>query len=161
MFNKDDLNEGLEKAIENLEPLDYSKEKLKEKLDPTTYQVTQEGGTEAPYSHAYDKEFGPGIYVDVVTGEALFSSRDKFNAGCGWPSFAKTLDDSSVKEVEDLSFGMKRTEVRTQTTHLGHVFPDGPKDLGGLRYCINGHSLRFIPKEKMEEEGYGSYLNQI
>lgn len=113
-----------------------------------------------PFTSPYDDFYEEGIYVDIVSGEALFSSNDKYDAGCGWPSFTKAIDDEEINKKEDLSHGMVRTEVRSKTadSHLGHVFPDGPKDKGGLRYCINGASLRFIPKNKMEEEGYGKYL---
>ncbi|MCD1146762.1 peptide-methionine (R)-S-oxide reductase MsrB [Peptoniphilus sp. KCTC 25270] len=138
-----------------------TKEELRELLDETTYQITQMNGTERPFSHEYDQEFGEGVYLDVISGEVLFSSKDKFNAGCGWPSFSKPVEGSSIKELQDNRFGMRRTEVRTESTHLGHVFSDGPRELGGLRYCINGHSLRFVPKEKMEEKGLGAYLSLL
>lgn len=137
-----------------------SKQELKEKLSPISYEVTQEDGTERPYSHEYDELFEEGIYVDIVSGEPLFSSKDKFNAGCGWPSFTKPLEDEKLDEKEDLSLGRVRTEVRSKRadSHLGHVFNDGPKEHGGLRYCINGAALRFIKKEDMEKEGYGELL---
>lgn len=136
------------------------KDKLKDKLSDISYRVTQENATEMPFTSPYNDFYEDGIYVDIVSGEVLFSSLDKYDAGCGWPSFTKTIDDKSIREKTDLSHGMVRTEVRSKTadSHLGHVFPDGPKDKGGLRYCINGASLRFIPKNKMEEEGYGKYL---
>lgn len=136
------------------------KDKLKDKLSDISYRVTQENATEMPFTSPYDDFYEDGIYVDIVSGEVLFSSLDKYDAGCGWPSFTKTIDDKNITEKTDLSHGMIRTEVRSKTadSHLGHVFPDGPKDKGGLRYCINGASLRFIPKDKMEEEGYGKYL---
>lgn len=138
----------------------YDKDKLKEELSDISYRVTQENATEMPFTSPYDDFYEDGIYVDIVSGEVLFSSLDKYDAGCGWPSFTKTIDDKNITEKTDLSHGMIRTEVRSKTadSHLGHVFPDGPKDKGGLRYCINGASLRFIPKDKMEEEGYGKYL---
>lgn len=138
----------------------YDKDKLKDKLSDISYRVTQENATEMPFTSPYDDFYEDGIYVDIVSGEVLFSSLDKYDAGCGWPSFTKTIDDKNIREKTDLSHGMIRTEVRSNTadSHLGHVFPDGPKDKGGLRYCINGASLRFIPKNKMEEEGYGKYL---
>ena len=138
----------------------YDKDKLKDKLSDISYRVTQENATEMPFTSPYDNFYEDGIYVDIVSGEVLFSSLDKYDAGCGWPSFTKTIDDKNIREKTDLSHGMIRTEVRSKTadSHLGHVFPDGPKDKGGLRYCINGASLRFIPKNKMEEEGYGKYL---
>lgn len=138
----------------------FDKDKLKDKLSDISYRVTQENATEMPFTSPYNDFYEDGIYVDIVSGEVLFSSLDKYYAGCGWPSFTKTLDDKNITEKTDLSHGMIRTEVRSKTadSHLGHVFPDGPKDKGGLRYCINGASLRFIPKNKMEEEGYGKYL---
>lgn len=138
----------------------YDKDKLKDKLSDISYRVTQKNATEMPFTSPYDDFYEEGIYVDIVSGEVLFSSLDKYDAGCGWPSFTKTIDDKNITEKTDLSHGMIRTEVRSKTadSHLGHVFPDGPKDKGGLRYCINGASLRFIPKNKMEEEGYGKYL---
>ena len=138
-----------------------SREDFIEKLSPVEYKVTQENATEKPFSHEYDKNFEEGIYVDIVSGEPLFSSRDKFDAGCGWPSFTTPLDDENVEEKRDLTHGMVRTEVRSKNadSHLGHVFNDGPKDKGGLRYCINGASLRFVKKEDMEKEGYGDYLD--
>ena len=138
----------------------FDKDKLKDKLSDISYRVTQENATEMPFTSPYDDFYEDGIYVDIVSGEILFSSLDKYDAGCGWPSFTKTIDDKNITEKTDLSHGMIRTEVRSKTadSHLGHVFPDGPKDKGGLRYCINGASLRFIPKDKMEDEGYGKYL---
>lgn len=138
----------------------FDKDKLKDKLSDISYRVTQENATEKPFTSPYDNFYEDGIYVDIVSGEVLFSSNDKYDAGCGWPSFTKTLDDNNITEKTDLSHGMIRTEVRSKTadSHLGHVFPDGPKDKGGLRYCINGASLRFIPKDKMKEKGYGKYL---
>lgn len=137
-----------------------SKEELRKILSPLSYQVTQEDGTEYPFSHEYDSNFEEGIYVDIVSGEPLFSSRDKYDAGCGWPSFTKPIKKEDIVEKEDLSIGRVRTEVRSKDadSHLGHVFEDGPKDKGGLRYCINGAALKFIKKEDMEKEGYGDYL---
>lgn len=134
--------------------------KLKEMLTEEQYQVTQNSGTERPFSSEYDDFYKEGIYVDIVSGEALFSSDDKYDAGCGWPSFTKPIEKEQIKERTDTSHGMVRTEVRSKDadSHLGHVFTDGPQDKGGLRYCINGASLRFIPKEDMEKEGYGDYL---
>ena len=130
---------------------------LKEKLTDIQYQVTQNNDTERPYTNEYAATFDKGIYVDVVTGEPLFSSEDKFESGCGWPSFSKPIIPEVVTEHTDTSFNMKRTEVRSRAgdTHLGHVFDDGPKDLGGLRYCINSASIRFIPFDDLETEGYG------
>lgn len=137
-----------------------TKEELKENLSPIQYKVTQENGTEKPFSHEYDKNFEEGIYVDIVSGEVLFLSEDKFDARCGWPSFTKAINRENILEKRDISHGMIRTEVRSKNadSHLGHVFEDGPKDKGGLRYCINGAALRFIKKENMEKEGYGDYL---
>ncbi|WP_308652546.1 peptide-methionine (R)-S-oxide reductase MsrB [uncultured Anaerococcus sp.] len=139
----------------------YNKEDLKKKLTDTQYKVTQESGTEMPYSSEYDDFYEDGIYVDIVSGEALFSSKDKFNAGCGWPSFTRPIDGTELTEKDDFKLMRKRIEVRSKEadSHLGHVFPDGPKEATGLRYCINGAALRFIPKDKLEEEGYGEYLN--
>lgn len=135
------------------------KEELKAKLTPMQYHVTQESGTEPPFQGEYDQHFEDGIYVDIVSGKPLFSSKDKFDAHCGWPSFAKPLEDTEVKENLDTSHGMRRTEVRSATadSHLGHLFPDGPSSLGGLRYCINSAALRFVPKEQLDVEGLSEY----
>ena len=140
-----------------------SKEELKNKLSPISYAVTQENATERPFTGEYDTNFKPGIYVDIVSGEPLFSSKDKYDAGCGWPSFTKPLPKIAIKEVSDHTFGMQRVEVRSQEadSHLGHVFPDGPQDAGGLRYCINSAALKFIPKDEMETAGYGEYLSTV
>lgn len=137
-----------------------SSEELKKLLDEEQYKVTQEDATERPFTHEYNMIIEDGIYVDVVSGEPLFSSLDKYDAGCGWPSFTKAIDKENIVEEDDLSLGMDRTEVRSKygDSHLGHVFPDGPQDAGGLRYCINGAALRFIRKDDMEKEGYGQYL---
>ena len=136
---------------------------LKQRLSAEQYRVTQQSGTERAFTHEYDHLFAPGIYVDVVSGQPLFSSKDKFDSGCGWPSFTRPIQPSAVTEHEDLSYNMRRVEVRSQAanSHLGHVFPDGPRDKGGLRYCINGASLRFIPLEKMAEEGYGNLIDAV
>ena len=133
---------------------------LKKKLTPEQYAVTQESATEPPYTGKYDQFDQPGIYVDVVSGEPLFSSLDKYDAGCGWPSFTKTIDRRVVNEKRDQSFGTERTEVRSKQadSHLGHVFTDGPVDRGGLRYCINSAALRFVPVNELAEQGYGKYL---
>ena len=130
---------------------------LKQQLSPEQYRITQQSGTERAFSHEYDHLFAPGLYVDVVSGEPLFSSRDKFDSGCGWPSFTQPLNAAAVTEHSDHSYNMQRVEVRSHSadSHLGHVFPDGPADKGGLRYCINGASLRFIPYAEMEAAGYG------
>lgn len=133
------------------------------RLTPEQYRVTQKNGTERPYTGEYDEHFEPGIYVDIVSGEPLFASSAKFNSGCGWPAFSKPIDAGNLNELRDTSHGMIRTEVRSThgDSHLGHVFPDGPRDMGGLRYCINSASLRFVPKDEMEAEGYGAYLDQV
>jgi peptide-methionine (R)-S-oxide reductase len=132
-------------------------------LTPEQYRVTQQRGTERPGSgeHLQNKE--PGIYVDIVSGEPLFASSDKYDSGCGWPSFTKPIESESVNVVRDTTHDMIRTEVRSARgdSHLGHVFPDGPKDRGGLRYCINSASLRFIHRDDMQAEGYGAYLEQV
>ena len=127
------------------------------------YRVTQQGGTERPGTGEYLHNEEPGIYVDIVSGEPLFASSDKFESGCGWPSFTKPIETANVNELTDTTHGMVRTEVRSVhgDSHLGHVFPDGPEDRGGLRYCINSASLRFIHRDDMEAEGYGAYLNQV
>lgn len=132
-------------------------------LDPEQYRVTQQNGTERPGTGAHLHTTEPGIYVDIVSGEPLFASADKFDAGCGWPSFTKPIAPAHVTELRDASLGMIRTEVRSThgDSHLGHVFPDGPRDRGGLRYCINSASLRFIPRDDMEAEGYGEFLTQV
>lgn len=137
-----------------------SKKALKEELSELQYHVTQENGTERPFENEYHDVFKEGIYVDITTGQPLFISADKFDAGCGWPSFSKPIDETLIIEKTDTSHGRIRTEVRSKLgdAHLGHVFTDGPAQLGGLRYCINSASLRFIPKEEMEKEGYGEYL---
>jgi peptide-methionine (R)-S-oxide reductase len=136
------------------------KEELKQKLTPLQYEVTQNNATEPPFHNEYWDNHRDGIYVDVVSGEPLFCSLDKYDAGCGWPSFTKPIDKQRILAKPDYSHGMVRTEVRSKTadSHLGHVFDDGPLEAGGLRYCINSAALRFIPKEDMEREGYGEYL---
>jgi peptide-methionine (R)-S-oxide reductase len=132
------------------------------KLSAEQYRVTQQSGTESPGTGDYLDNKEPGIYVDVVSGEPLFASSDKFDSGSGWPSFTRPIDPANVNEIRDTTHGMTRTEVRSThgDSHLGHVFPDGPRDGGGLRYCINSAALRFIHRDDMEAEGYGAYLKQ-
>ena len=134
------------------------KKELKETLSDLSYYVTQENGTERPFTSEYNDLFEDGIYVDIVSGEALYSSRDKFNAGCGWPSFSRSLVD--LVNIKDHSHGMIRTEIRSPKadSHLGHVFPDGPVEMGGLRHCVNGAALKFIPLGNMEKLGYNQWL---
>ena len=157
--------------LEKLEKIDKTSEKkyvkpkdeeIKSKLNDIQYRVTQNSATERPFSSEFDKFFEEGIYVDIVTGEPLFSSRDKYDAGCGWPSFTKPIE-KNINYNEDLSHGMTRVEVRSKygDSHLGHVFDDGPKSEGGKRYCINGAALRFIPLSEMEKEGYGEYIDSV
>ena len=133
------------------------KQQRLQQLTEMQYHVTQNQGTEPPFQNEYHDVFEDGIYVDIVSGKPLFSSKDKFDAGCGWPSFSKPIDAPEVTEHFDTSHGMRRVEVRSKTadSHLGHVFPDGPRELGGLRYCINSAALRFIPVAELEKEGYG------
>jgi peptide-methionine (R)-S-oxide reductase len=133
------------------------------KLTPEQYRVTQQSGTERPGTGPYLDNKEPGIYVDIVSGEPLFASTDKYESGCGWPSFTKPIEPANVNELQDASLVMIRTEVRSRhgDSHLGHVFPDGPEDRGGLRYCINSASLRFIHRDNMEAEGYGAYIRQV
>jgi peptide-methionine (R)-S-oxide reductase len=130
------------------------------KLTPEQFRVTQTAGTERPFHNEFNDNKEPGIYVDIVSGEPLFSSFDKFDSGCGWPSFTRPLEADHVEEKRDITHGMIRTEVRSANadSHLGHVFPDGPRDQGGLRYCINSASLRFVPVADLEKEGYGQYV---
>lgn len=132
-------------------------------LSPEQYRVTQQSGTERPGTGEYLHNKEPGIYVDIVSGEPLFASSDKYESGCGWPSFTKPIEPANVSEVRDASLGMVRTEVRSAhgDSHLGHVFDDGPRDRGGLRYCINSASLRFVHRDDMTAQGYGAYLDQV
>lgn len=139
------------------------KAELRTRLTPLQWEVTQNGATERPFVNEYDHEFRPGIYVDITDGTPLFASSRKYDSGCGWPAFTRPLDSSLITEHTDTSFGRVRTEVRSASSgsHLGHVFPDGPASEGGMRYCINSASLRFIPAEDMAREGYGEYLDMI
>ncbi len=151
---------GRKKFIEeNSYKMQYDKAELKERLTPLQYHVTQENGTESPYSNEYDETFEEGIYVDIVSGKPLFSSKHKFDSGCGWPAFSKPIIEHSVYEKSDDSYGMRRVEVRSTSadSHLGHVFDEN----GGLRYCINSASLKFIPKSQMIEKGYKEYLRYL
>ena len=133
------------------------------RLSPRQYRVTQQNGTEMPGTGEYLDNKEPGIYVDIVSGEPLFSSADKFESGSGWPSFTRPIEPANVKELRDTTHGTIRTEVRSAhaDSHLGHVFPDGPRDRGGLRYCINSAALRFVHRDDMEAEGYAAYLNRV
>ncbi|WP_407272790.1 peptide-methionine (R)-S-oxide reductase MsrB [Radiobacillus sp. PE A8.2] len=153
---------GRQDFIEQNWKKNMDKTELKKILNPMQYHVTQENGTEPPFRNEYYDHEEDGIYVNIVTGEPLFSSTDKYDAGCGWPSFTKPIDKKSVDEHTDTTHGMIRTEVRSKEadSHLGHVFEDGPRDRGGLRYCINSAALRFVSKDEMEEEGYG-YLTYL
>jgi peptide-methionine (R)-S-oxide reductase len=132
-------------------------------LSPEEFRVTQQSGTERPGTGKYLNNKEPGIYVDIVSGEPLFASSDKYESGCGWPSVTKPIEPANVAELRDETHGMVRTEVRSANgdSHLGHVFDDGPRDRGGLRYCINSASLRFVPRDRMEAEGYGAWLEQV
>jgi len=140
-----------------------TKEDLRNRLTRSQYAVTQENATEMAFTGEYDDFYEEGIYVDVVSGEPLFSSNDKYDAGCGWPSFTKTIEERGVDEKRDLSHGMDRTEVRSNEadSHLGHVFTDGPQEQGGLRYCVNSAAMDFIPKDKLEEKGYSEYVSEF
>ncbi len=135
-------------------------EELRARLTEEQYKVTKKEATERAWTNKFDKHFDEGLYVCIISGEPLFSSKDKYDSGCGWPAFTKPIDEEEISEKTDHKIGYARTEVRAKTgdSHLGHVFPDGPADKGGMRYCINSASLRFVPKDKLVEEGYGEYL---
>ncbi|MDE7401844.1 MAG: peptide-methionine (R)-S-oxide reductase MsrB [Muribaculaceae bacterium] len=155
------IDRGLFMEAKNLRPRSFDdKEELRRRLTPLQWEVTQNGATERPFVNEYDHEFRRGIYVDITDGTPLFVSSDKYDSGCGWPAFTRPIADDSLTEHLDTSYGRVRTEVRSANSgaHLGHVFSDGPAEHGGLRYCINSASLRFIPLDKMEAEGYGRYI---
>ena len=140
-----------------------SKEELRNRIGDLAFAVTQNAATEYPFTGEYDNFFEKGLYVDIVSGEPLFLSTDKFNSGCGWPAFSKPVSDEAVKEKTDFSHGMVRTEVKSKGagSHLGHVFPDGPKELGGMRYCINSASLKFIPYDELDAAGFGAFKEKL
>ncbi len=137
-----------------------TKDDLKKRIGDLSYEVTQHAATERPFTGKYDDFFEKGIYVDIVSGEVLFSSLDKFNSGCGWPAFSKPIENRMVTNHDDSSYGMRRVEVKSREagSHLGHVFSDGPQEAGGLRYCINSAALKFIPYDQMEKEGYAQWI---
>ena len=158
------VDPALFKAAREMKPKGKSdKEDLRSRLTPLQWEVTQNCATEPPYANAYDREFRKGIYVDITDGTPLFLSSSKFNSGCGWPAFSRPISDELIDESIDTSFGRIRTEVKSSASgaHLGHVFNDGPEELGGLRFCINSASLRFIPLEDMEAEGYGNLISLV
>lgn len=160
------ISPALFTVAENSSKAEFKKknrDELKRELEPIEYMVTQENGTEPPFSSSLNNEYRAGIYVDITTGEPLFSSKNKFDAGCGWPSFSRPISEEIIRHLDDNSYNMSRTEVssRLGDAHLGHVFPDGPQEMGGLRYCINGAALRFIPKDQMLKNGYGDFLDFV
>lgn len=159
------INRELFREAKEMKPRQHKsdREALRQRLTPLQWEVTQNGATERPFTNEYDHEFRKGIYVDITDGTPLFLSTDKYDSGCGWPAFTRPIDDSLLTENIDTSYGRIRTEVKSSSSdaHLGHVFPDGPVDKGGLRYCINSASLRFIPLDRMEAEGYGKYIPLI
>ena len=157
------VNPALFAEARKLSRPSVDKTELRSRLTPLQWEVTQHGATERPFLNEYDNEFRPGIYVDITDGTPLFVSARKYNSGCGWPAFSRPISQDIITEHEDLSFGRRRTEVRSASSgsHLGHVFPDGPAEDGGLRYCINSAALRFIPKEEMAAQGYADYLDMI
>ena len=157
------VDPALFEEVRNRKARNLDKAELRERLTPLQWEVTQNGATERPFINEYDHEFRKGIYVDITDGTPLFVSSRKYNSGCGWPAFSRPIDPSLITEHTDTSFGRVRTEVRSASSgaHLGHVFPDGPQDDGGMRYCINSASLRFVPAEDMEAEGYGGYLDLV
>ncbi|GEQ33068.1 peptide-methionine (R)-S-oxide reductase MsrB [Marinilactibacillus psychrotolerans] len=140
-----------------------SKEELKQRLTQEQYEVTQNSATERAFTGEYDDFYEEGIFVDIVSGEPLFSSNDKYDAGCGWPSFSKPIQKRGIKELRDTSHGMERVEVRSNeaNSHLGHLFNDGPQEKGGMRYCINSAAMKFIPKSKLKEAGYEEYISEF
>ena len=154
------INPELFAEVKNFRPRANNREELRKRLTPLQWEVTQNGATERPFENEYDDEFRSGIYVDITDGTPLFISTKKYNSGCGWPAFSRPIDEALISEHLDTSFGRIRTEVRSAQSgaHLGHVFPDGPADDGGMRYCINSAALKFIPEEDMAKEGYQEYL---
>ena len=163
------INDGAEywrlniiERVVSMTKYEKSDEAIK-KLNPTQFRITQQNGTESPGTGKYLKNKEVGIYVDIVSGEPLFASSDKYESGCGWPSFTKPIEPAHVNEIIDSAHGMVRTEVRSSQgdSHLGHVFTDGPQDRGGLRYCINSASLRFVNRDEMDGQGYGDYIDQV
>lgn len=157
------VDPALMAEVKNISHSRKERMELRERLTPLQWEVTQNGATERPFVNEYDHEFRPGLYVDITDGTPLFVSSRKYDSGCGWPAFSRPIEEKAVTEHRDTSFGRERVEIRSASSgaHLGHVFPDGPAEDGGLRYCINSASLRFIPAEDMEKEGYGDYLSLI